>query len=111
MAATFAKLRDGTWGLRGPVAEVVPGATVRVTRRDGSAKSEVVGTIVWRNDEVALATIAAGALPANASPARLERAANKILREAGCGACRRTAARTAQLWEPCDRCGNEPVYR
>jgi hypothetical protein len=111
MAATFAKLRDGTWGLRGPVEQMIPGATITVTKKDGSAKSEVIGVIVWKDDEVALATIAPGAIPANASPARLERAANRILREAGCPACRRTATRTAQLWEECDRCGNEPVYR
>jgi hypothetical protein len=69
-----------------------------------------VGVVVWRDEEVALATIVADALPANASPARLERAANKLLRDAGCGACRRTATRTAQLWEPCEKCGNEPIY-
>lgn len=79
---TFAKLKDGAWGLRGPRAEVVPGTTVTVTRKDGSTKLAVVGSIVWEDEEAALATIS-DVPAAGSSSAELERAANRLLRKAG----------------------------
>ena len=55
---TYTKLRDGSWGLRGH--GLTAGATVRVTKRDGSSKTETVGRVLWTGDGVSLATIAGG---------------------------------------------------
>ena len=30
--------------------------------------------------------------------------------QSGCVACCKTPNRNAQIWEPCEHCGNEPVY-
>ena len=48
MNATYGKLDDGTWGLR--VEGGVPGigASITVTKKDGSQKTEVVGSILWQ---------------------------------------------------------------
>lgn len=55
--ATYSKLRDGSWGLRG--SDLVEGQQVTVTRRDGTRRIEYVGRILWRGDGVALATMRA----------------------------------------------------
>lgn len=52
---TYTRLRDGSWGLRGP--GLVAGNTVIVTRRSGAPKTEVVGKVLWSGDGVSLATI------------------------------------------------------
>lgn len=52
---TYSKLRDGTWGLRGPVGELVAGATVTVSRRDGTTRTETVGRVLWHDATTALA--------------------------------------------------------
>lgn len=57
MAVTYAKLRDDTWGLRAE-GKLVPGASVKVTKRDGTTKTETVGRVVWTGNGVTLATIA-----------------------------------------------------
>jgi hypothetical protein len=44
--ATFAKLTDGSWGIRGPASAVKVGATVEVAKKDGTAKNVTVTTIV-----------------------------------------------------------------
>lgn len=48
MKTTYGRLDDGTWGLRveGAVPEV--GASLTVTKKDGSTKTEVVGAILWQ---------------------------------------------------------------
>lgn len=48
MNATYGKLDDGTWGLR--VESGVPGigGEVSVTKKDGTVKTEVVGSILWQ---------------------------------------------------------------
>lgn len=55
---TYTKLRDGSWGVRGPVSEVTSG-TVRVAKKDGTVRTEMVTRVVWTGNGVALATIAA----------------------------------------------------
>lgn len=45
---TFKKLRTGRWGLQG--RNLVPGATVTVTKRDNSTTDVVVGKILWQGD-------------------------------------------------------------
>lgn len=42
---TFAKLMDGTWGIRG--GGLVPGASVTVRKRSGEARRVTVGQVVW----------------------------------------------------------------
>jgi hypothetical protein len=53
---TFTKLKKtNTWGLRGPGLKA--GATVTVTKQDGSTVRKTVGKILWTGDGVSLATI------------------------------------------------------
>jgi len=40
---TYAKLSDGTWGVRGPAEALVFGEIVEVTKRTGETKREMVG--------------------------------------------------------------------
>lgn len=47
--ATFLKLRDGSWGLRGK--NLVEGTWVTVTRKDGAQKKIPVGQVVWTNSD------------------------------------------------------------
>lgn len=61
---TYTKLRDGSWGLRGPAAALKPGASVTVAKRSGETKTETVGRVLWTGDGVAMTTIAGGSAPA-----------------------------------------------
>lgn len=55
-AATYTKLRDGSWGLRG--SGLASGRIVSVTKRDGTVKTETVGRVLWTgSDGTCLATI------------------------------------------------------
>lgn len=54
--ATFAKLKDGTWGIR-VAGNVEPGAKIQVTRRDGSISEAEVVRVVWSGDDVSLCEI------------------------------------------------------
>jgi hypothetical protein len=42
---TYTKLKDGSWGLRGPVSELQAGR-VTVSKKDGTSKVEVVDSIL-----------------------------------------------------------------
>ena len=55
--ATWSKLKDGSWGVRGEA--LLPGSSVTVTRKDGSKSVVVVGSIVWAdpNSTLVLATV------------------------------------------------------
>lgn len=53
---SYAKLKEG-WGLRGGRHLMKDGATVTVTKRDGTTKTEVIDKIVWWDETAALATI------------------------------------------------------
>lgn len=44
--ATYAKLKDGSWGLKG--SNLVEGASVTVTKKSGETKSERVGKVLFR---------------------------------------------------------------
>lgn len=46
-AATYAKLADGTWGLRIQAQTIDEGAKVNVTTQAGNKKTEYVGEIFW----------------------------------------------------------------
>jgi hypothetical protein len=45
---SYKQLRDGTWGISG--RNLVPGTTVRVTKKSGEVNQVVVGEIVWKNN-------------------------------------------------------------
>ena len=56
--ATYAKLRDGSWGVRvtGPAAA---GQSVTVRKKDGTSKVERIAAVVWEGDGVTLCSIEA----------------------------------------------------
>jgi hypothetical protein len=55
--ATYAKLNDGNWGLRIASDTVTQGDRVRAVRKDGTATTKIVGTIVFQKNGVTLAQI------------------------------------------------------
>lgn len=59
MNATFAKLRDGSWGLR-VKGQVSSGQSVTVTKKSGGSEVKTVGRVLWSGDGVSLCTIAGG---------------------------------------------------
>jgi hypothetical protein len=90
MKVTYAKLNDGSWGIRADGALAV-GQTVTVTKRDGTTKSETVGRVIWKGDGVTLAAI--GTTPSSSAnttrtatlPApRRRRAGNGLGSRTGC---------------------------
>ena len=56
MAATFTKLRDGSWGLR-IEGSAKAGQTVTVTKKSGETSREVVGKIIWSGNGITLAKV------------------------------------------------------
>jgi hypothetical protein len=57
--ATYAKLRDGSWGVRVQGGGVEPGETVTVTKKSGETKVERIGRVLWNGDGISLCTLAA----------------------------------------------------
>lgn len=55
-ATTFTKLKDGTWGLRGP--GLVEGQQVWVEKRDCARPvPKTVGKVLWTGNGISIATI------------------------------------------------------
>lgn len=54
-SGTFAKLRDGSWGMR-VEGEVKPGDYVKLKRKDGSSQEKKVREVVWTGQGVTLAS-------------------------------------------------------
>lgn len=67
---TYTKLRNGDWGLRGPTKDVQAGAAVTVTKRSGETKRETVGSVLWSDDKMAIASIAASSAHSSGSSYR-----------------------------------------
>ena len=44
--ATYTKLKDGSWGVRA-AGKLAAGATITVTKKDGSTKTETVKSVLW----------------------------------------------------------------
>lgn len=63
---TWVKLRSGEWGIRGP-RDLAAGTYVAVRRRDGQVAYHMVGKVVWRGPDAALATLAKAVPPAVAA--------------------------------------------
>lgn len=57
MTVTYARLKNGSWGLRVVGTVPVPGAEVVATTKAGDTKRETVERIVWTGDGVSLCTI------------------------------------------------------
>lgn len=68
MKITYTKLKSGEWGLRAD-GELRRGDRVVVTKKDGTTKTETVGTIVFRGNGVTLAAIAGSGKPSYAPAA------------------------------------------
>jgi hypothetical protein len=49
MKVSYTKLKTGEWGMRIEECDEAPkpGASVTVTKRDGSKREEVMGSVVW----------------------------------------------------------------
>jgi hypothetical protein len=61
--ATYTKLRDGTWGLRG--AGLTAGRAVTVRKKSGETRQETVGRVLWTGpDGTCLATMVSSSAPA-----------------------------------------------
>lgn len=96
--ASPTKLRNGDWGAR-VCGAVSKGDIVTITTRAGRSWDAVITKVLWTADGVAIcATESVNRMPRNAP--------------IGCSRCRYIPGRrTAQIWESCDHCGTEPVYR
>lgn len=55
--ATFTKLKNGDWGVRGAVGELRAGRHVTVTRKDKSTSDVLVTKVLWQGDDIAIAAI------------------------------------------------------
>jgi len=52
---SYCKLHDGNWGLKGMGLE--PNKEVSVQTKAGKTKKEKVGRIIWKNEDISIATI------------------------------------------------------
>jgi hypothetical protein len=88
--ATFAKMKDGNWGIRGNGAAPAPGAIVNVRKADGSSSTVTVAAVVGKfSDGNWIASIVKSAPSGSARPAssapRYVKASGKC-RQRGCSA-------------------------
>lgn len=60
MNPTWARLRDGSWGVRGTGAAPRPGAQVTATSRDGRSKTVTIGRVLASDGQSWLATVDQG---------------------------------------------------
>lgn len=70
---TYTKLRDGSWGLRGSATDLQPGMPVRVEKRDGSIREEIIGAVLWTGEDVASNRISLARIASSAPRTRRER--------------------------------------
>ena len=59
VAATWMKLRDGSWGVR-ITGTAKPGDTVTVTSKGGETKTATVANVVWTGNGVTLCSVTGG---------------------------------------------------
>lgn len=96
MSVSFTRLKDGSWGLRSadPLTE---GATVAVTKRDGSQTNAGVGRLIWSGNGAHIyASVALAPAPRFPGP--------------GSGPGSGNVKRTARPWRPCGYPGCHPSY-
>jgi hypothetical protein len=54
---TYAKLRDGSWGVKVP-GKATAGQTVTVEKKSGERRTERIARVLWSGDGVSLCSIA-----------------------------------------------------
>jgi len=69
---TWAKL-DGYWVLRGPESAMRPGATVQVSKKDGTTSDEVVVRVLMVKDGIAYAEHQPKEKPKTSAPKRMSK--------------------------------------
>lgn len=93
--ATYAKLRDGSWGIR-VQGIVASGAVVDVRKKSGETKREIVAAVLWTGQGVSLCSIAGSSAP------RRERN-DGLHYERGCGLvcdeCGEAVRKGTRCWE------------
>lgn len=57
MAATYTKLKDGSWGIRVTGDKPVKGDRITVTKKSGESKTETIRAILWSGDGVTLCAV------------------------------------------------------
>jgi hypothetical protein len=72
---TYAKLKDGSWGIRADGTALTVGQIVTVTKKSGETKSETVARVLWTGDGITLAAIVPST-PTPSSSANTTRAAS-----------------------------------
>ena len=60
MAASFTKLRDGSWGLRFEGKAPPSGAPALVKKSNGTVETVLVGKVIWSGNGITLTTIGGG---------------------------------------------------
>ena len=61
MLATYAKLRDGSWGVKlNTENPPQPGTIIKVTKKSGETKEEQLKQIIFKGSGITLASIASG---------------------------------------------------
>lgn len=88
--ATFTKLRNGSWGIKGH--GLVPTAQVTVTKRDGSTSTVIVEKVIWDGGDVQIASIVADRHP--------RQSAHRAPRgRMACDECGEFVTRGSRCWE------------
>lgn len=110
IAASPTKLRNGSWGAK-TSADVSVGDIVTISTRAGKSWDARVTHVIWTGKS----KYSAGQVSICATERVESRPAptySSISHGGGnCSRCCQTATRRAQIWEDCDFCGAEPVYR
>lgn len=56
-AATYTKLRDGSWGIRVSLGAVRAGASFLVRKASGETKTETVSRVIWHDATTSICSI------------------------------------------------------
>lgn len=107
-AATPMKLKSGAWGARASSEAVRAGDVLCITTKAGKSWDAMISRVIWAGNGVA---ICATERKASNPCAPQKNSSHYTAEQAGCSRCCETATRRAQIWEDCEYCGTEPVYR
>ena len=56
--SSYTRLRDGSWGVKVPSADVAPGDRVTVETKDGVLREETIARVLWASDDDGLSICA-----------------------------------------------------
>jgi hypothetical protein len=99
MSNTYSKLNTGDWGVRVAGSKPSEGERVTVTKKDGTAKAEVIGRVLWSGQGVYLCTIAPKGAAPSAPPSGGGFTRRRAWRPCGYPGCRQG--------QHCDECNGE----